>query len=83
VLGANVPLKDLIDWLAGVGTSLVIEFITRDDPMVQTLLRHKVDHYDDYDTGYFERCLSAMFEIVRRETLASGTRILYHGTAKR
>jgi hypothetical protein len=82
VLGTNIPLKEFIDWLARLGTTLVIEFVTRDDPMVQTLLRRKRDDYADYETGYFERCLAEAFDIVRREVLASGTRILYHGQAR-
>ena len=47
--------------------------------MVQTLLRHKADHYTDYDLEYFERCLSAAFTVNERQPLASGTRILYYG----
>ena len=79
VISANVPLEEFIAWLAERRASLIIEFITRDDPMVQTLLRHKDDHYADYNTAYFEQCLSAAFTVIERQSLASGTRILYHG----
>ena len=61
----------------------MIEFITRDDPMVQTLLRHKADHYMNYDTEYFEQCLADVFEIDQQETLESGTRRLYYARSKR
>lgn len=82
VIGANLPLKELLEWLASIGSSLVIEFITPEDPMVRTLLRRKANHYDDYNTAYFERCLSEAYDIVRQETLSSGTRILYHAKSK-
>ncbi len=82
VIGANIPLSDCIAWLAGSGAAVVIEFITREDPMVQTLLRRKDDHHADYETAYFERCLSAAFAIRERQALASGTRILYYGQPK-
>ena len=83
VISAHIPLREFITWLASLGTALVIEFVTRDDPMVQTLLRHKADHYTDYDLEYFERCLAGAFEIDRQETLKSGTRILYYARSKR
>ena len=83
VIGAHIPLREFITWLASLGTALVIEFVTRDDLMVQTLLRHKADHYADYDLEYFERCLADAFEIDQQETLASGTRILYYARSKR
>ena len=62
--------------------ALVLEFITREDPMVQTLLRHKDDHYADYDLAYFEQCVAAAFDIQERQPLTSGTRILYYGQPK-
>ena len=83
VIGANIPLHQFIEWLASFKAALVIEFITRDDPMVQTLLRHKDDHYADYDLESFERCLADAFEVDHQEPLASGTRILYYARSKR
>ena len=82
VISAHIPLREFITWLASLGTALVIEFVTRDDPMVRTLLRHKADHYTDYDLEYFERCLADAFVIDRQETLESGTRRLYYARSK-
>jgi len=39
VVDRTIPLVELIEWLAGFGADLVIEFVDRDDPMVQHLLR--------------------------------------------
>lgn len=82
VISANIPLKEFIDWLAGLGTSLVIEFITKQDPMVKMLLRNKEDIYTDYEIDYFEQCLSKAFDVKKRELLTSGTRILYLAQAR-
>jgi precorrin-6B methylase 2 len=82
VITASVPLQEFLDWLAHLTQELVIEFVTRDDPMVRTLLRNKQDLYSDYNTAYFAQCLSEAFHIIRQETLSSGTRILYHGKVK-
>lgn len=83
VITANVPLKEFIDWLAAVTQELVIEFVTRDDLMVRTLLRNKRDTYTDYQHEYFERRLGETFTIIRREPLSSGVRFLYHARAPR
>lgn len=60
----------------------MIEFVTRDDPMVQTLLRNERDQYDDYHREYFERGLSEAFDFVKCEVLGSGPHILYYGKAR-
>jgi len=78
VISANIPLYEFIGWLASFGSDLVIEFVTKDDPMTKILLKNKEDQYTDYELGYFEKCLKEKFAIVRREQLASGTRLLYH-----
>lgn len=79
VISANVPMGEFLDWLADLGTDLVIEFVTKDDPMVKKLLLNKEDQYRDYDPPSFEAELVRRFEIVRREELEGGSRILYHG----
>ncbi|MEA2331745.1 MAG: hypothetical protein QOH58_1883 [Thermoleophilaceae bacterium] len=83
-ISANVPVKEFVDWLASLGTSLVIEFPTREDPMVQKLLAPKRDGlHPDYELGYFERTLNEAFDVERSERLESGTRVLYFARPKR
>jgi hypothetical protein len=79
VISGNVPVPEFLSWLAELGTALVIEFPTRDDPRVAALLqRKKQGAHPDYDREPFERALAERFEILRTEQLSSGTRILYH-----
>ena len=83
-ISANVPVKEFVDWLASLGSALVIEFPTREDPMVQQLLAPKRDGlHPDYELGFFERCLGEAFEVERSERLQSGTRVLYFARPKR
>jgi SAM-dependent methyltransferase len=83
-ISANVPVKEFVDWLAGLGCSLVIEFPTREDPMVEKLLAPKREGlHSDYELGFFERCLNEGFEVDRSERLESGTRVLYFAHPKR
>jgi SAM-dependent methyltransferase len=82
-ISANVPVREFIDWLASLGSALVIEFPTREDPMVQKLLAPKREGlHPDYELGFFERCLAEAFEVERSERLESGTRVLYYARPK-
>ena len=61
-IGANVPLAAIVDWLADLGGALVVEFPTRDDPMVARLLsRKRGDAHPDYGLESFEALLERRF----------------------
>jgi SAM-dependent methyltransferase len=77
VITNNIPVDDFIRWLSGLGGFLIIEFVSKNDPMVKRLLMNKKDDYYDYELQYFEEHLSSAFKIERRETLGSGNRTLY------
>lgn len=75
----NVPVAEYVDWLRELGAAVVIEFVRRNDPMVERLLAAKrEDNHPDYDEAFFERVLGEAFAVERREELPSGTRVLYH-----
>jgi SAM-dependent methyltransferase len=77
-IAANVPVREIVDWLASLGSALVIEFPTREDPMVKKLLAPKREGlHPDYELDFFERALKEAFEVERSERLESGTRVLY------
>jgi len=77
-ISANVPVQEFVDWLASLRSSLVIEFPTREDPMVKKLLAPKREGlHPDYELDNFENVLSGAFDVERREQLQSGTRVLY------
>lgn len=78
VIGANIPLGEFVEWLSGLGADLVIEFVTREDPMVQRLLSNKDDQYDDYQLERFELELRQRFHVERQMTVSDGKRVLYH-----
>jgi len=83
VIGANVRLHDFVDWLADLAPHVVLEFVLRADPMVERLLRHREETYEDYDLVPFERALEAAFDIQERRELPSGRRILYSARSRR
>ena len=77
-IGANIPLASLVDWLTSLGPHLIVEFVSKQDPMVQQLLRNKRDDYDDYRLENFEALLGSRCKIVNRCELSGGTRTLYY-----
>jgi len=78
VISGNVPLPEFVSWLGELGAELVIEFATRDDAMVQRLLRNRDDQYSDYDLATFEQCVRRHFSVVRSQPVCEGRRVLYH-----
>jgi hypothetical protein len=75
---ANVPLVEVVAWLASLGATLVVEFPTREDPMVQRLLAAKREEtHADYDLAEFERILGDAFEVQRRAELQGGRRVIF------
>src|SRR4051794_37593451 len=75
---ANVPLAEVVDWLASLGATVVVEFPTREDPMVGRLLAGKREEtHTDYDLPVFERLLGEAFEIDRRAELQGGKRVIF------
>ena len=81
VITANVPLGALLEWFSEITGELVIEFIGKEDVMVQRLLLNKDDTYTDYNRESFEHYLQQRFRIVAHRELPGETRILYHAVA--
>jgi hypothetical protein len=78
VIAANVPLAEVVDWLASFGAEVLLEFPSKKDPMVRALLRNKRDQYDDYSQEHLEAELRRHFDIRLSEPLPSAERTLYH-----
>ena len=77
VITAHIPLAEFIDWLAAITDKLVIEYVSRSDDKVETLLRNKEDKYHDYSSESLENSLNQHFEIKQRLDLNQGNRTLY------
>jgi hypothetical protein len=79
VIAGNVPLPEVVDWLASLNAEVVLEFPSKKDPMVVGLLRNKFDQYEDYSLPALESCLQKYgFQIRSRTVLPSGERTLLY-----
>lgn len=79
VISANLPMSELIAWLAGLTTrAMVIEFVGREDDMVKRLLRNRDDQYHDYELDVFKSSLERHFEIKTSLTVNQDNRSLFY-----
>jgi SAM-dependent methyltransferase len=77
-IGANVPLREVVSWLASFGGRLVVEFVHAADVQVSRLLANKPPGlFDDYGRGVFEELLTEQFLVHEQLELPGGTRTLY------
>ena len=77
-IAANVPLPDVVDWLASLADTVVVEFVEPHDPMAQRLLGNKpAGMFPDYTLDAFVGLLEQHCSIEQRETLPSGSRTLF------
>lgn len=77
-ISANIPIADFLQWARDLGTTLLIEFPKRTDPMVEALLANKHEGANpDYELENFERELERRFAVEQREELPSGDRVLF------
>ncbi len=72
----NIPLCDVVDWIVGMAPNGVVEFVPKNDAMVQELLRLREDIFDDYTEDVFVASLERNAEIVEMETVSEAGRKL-------
>jgi hypothetical protein len=77
-ISCNIPVKETVAWLSSLCDELIIEFVSKDDPMVRRLLMNKDDQYTEYRQDIFESFLKEHFTVYKSVNLDNGTRILYH-----
>lgn len=75
-LGRGVPLADFVDLVRSTSPAAVVEFVTADDPMSQTILATRTAIHPGYDLASF-RTLAAQRARIVAEQAVSPTRHLF------
>ncbi|MFN9721593.1 MAG: hypothetical protein ACK58L_23090 [Planctomycetota bacterium] len=78
VIGSQLLLSDVMQWLAEHRCDVVLEWVDRCDPLVQQLLRNREDIFVDYCESELRNSVAKHFEVRREERLPSGHRMLLH-----
>nr|MBA3985911.1 class I SAM-dependent methyltransferase [Flavobacteriales bacterium] len=79
-LSGNVPFYKSAEFFAGFASFLILEFPTREDTWVQSLLVRKrefINYFDFYNEENFENGYLQFFKIIKKEKISGSERILY------
>jgi len=77
VIGNNVPLPRVADLMAQVGHRMVIEFVPREDPMVQQLLASRRDIFTDYAIEAFRAAFGERFVTLDEAPVTDSLRTVF------
>ena len=77
-LSANIPNYLFLKWLRSLDAEIIIEFVNRNDEMVEKLLTNKKEQYEDYNLDQFIQDTGEYFTIKDRTSLKEGKRELFY-----
>jgi ribosomal protein L11 methylase PrmA len=77
-IGANVPLPMIAQTFAAMAPDAIVEFVPKEDRMVQVLLASRRDVFDDYHLDGFRRAFERHYEIVSETTVEDSVRTVFH-----
>ena len=78
VIGRNLPLVEVLEWLLSLAPEGVIEFVPKSDPMADQLLTWKPNVAPDYDLDTVRSILCRHARVVSEEVVTSSGRTLFH-----
>ena len=81
-ISGNVPLANFVSMLALLGRAGVIEWVDKEDHMVQRLLRNRADVFPDYSWDGFKAALESHFIIRNVQESHGGLRKLCYVAAR-
>jgi len=70
-------LPEILDWIIDIAPQGVIEFVPKNDPMVQRLLSLREDIFPGYNEESFRDSVAARARIVNSSIVSSSDRALY------
>jgi SAM-dependent methyltransferase len=76
-IARNVPLRAIAEYLSELVERLVIEFVPKEDAMVQRLLASRRDVFPEYTIEAFRAALGTRFEIVEEAPIEGSVRVLF------
>ena len=69
-------MKDFIEWLVSFRATTILEFPTREDPMVVELLKDREDIFTDYQLISLDSTLASFFTVSHKVQISS-SRFIY------
>ncbi|MBI4929238.1 MAG: SAM-dependent methyltransferase [Bacteroidetes bacterium] len=81
-IGNNIPFSIIARYFSELTEELIIEFIPKDDAMVQQMISGRENIFNDYTNGNFIAAFGNYFSINETFALKNSGRILYSMTKK-
>jgi ribosomal protein L11 methylase PrmA len=75
-IARNIPLVQIVNWLISLAPQGVIEFVPKNDQMVQVLLSFRKDIFPEYTWEHFIALLKEKAAIIKTETNSNSGRKL-------
>jgi hypothetical protein len=76
-IGNNVPLSKIFSFFAAISSTIIIEFVPKEDSNAQKLLANRTDIFDLYHQEGFESAAQEEFDIIERIFVPGTQRIIY------
>jgi ribosomal protein L11 methylase PrmA len=76
VIGANLPLLEVVDWLLDIAPTGILEFVPKGDPMVDEMLQLREDIFPDYTEETFRALVTRRARITAEHKFAENGRLL-------
>jgi ribosomal protein L11 methylase PrmA len=76
VIARNIPLDEVVNWLISLAPQGVIEFVPKQDPMVQQMLSFREDIFSDYTYENFIARLSEKTVVIKAKPILNSSRVL-------
>lgn len=74
----RIPLTEILDVVANLTRQdLILEYVDREDPMFQHLLRGRDDLHSGFTREFFEKTCQQQFTIIEKQPLKDNLRALY------
>src|SRR6185295_11028496 len=73
-VGKNIPFTLIAEMFARLTNYLLIEFIPKEDPKVQTMLSYKKDIYKNYNEKKFIKEFEAWFSVAEKKEMHGSRR---------
>ena len=76
-IAKNIPLDQIIEWIAKLAPFGLIEFVPKIDETVQLMLANREDIFDEYNELNFEKLLKTKSKIIKKTKVSESGRIIY------
>lgn len=81
-IAGNIPLDEIVGFLHRHARAVLVEWVPKEDRMVQRLLRTRTDIFPDYERARFETLLSSLFVIERTILIPGSHRVMYRAVRR-